>query len=1373
MGGTITCFVSSTFSDLIADRQAAISEVDLIGHAVAMERFGAQPYPALDVCLEELRPVHAVVLLTGSRYGAIVPERGVSYTEAEFEESLARRIPVLAFIKGESSVGDGTFQPLAPDPTTDVDALLRFRERVSDSVVWEAYTRPEELPLLIRRAVEGLQEREGRLDLRGRTLVSTEPYFAPYLSDARAFHHGRPLIGRDSELAALLDAMADRSKRVASISGRGGIGKTRLLLQLARLAAEAGWRVRWVRSDVQVAPDVLAEMPSDDLLLIVDDAHRQRGLETLLRAAASRSHRTFVVLGYRPWARPLLERALADAMVEPSERTDIGVLGELPRKVLMRLVRDELGPALRKYAPMVVDATSDSTLVALVGARLVRTAEVPVALLERVDAFQQTVLARFAEITLGDFQGIVDPTQARRLLELISATGPIGATDPVGATQRKWRSAAAEWIGIRESELVRLLGLLEQGEVLARINGELRVVPDVLADHLLAESTVSPTGEPTGMGAALVEAFGDNILPRLIVNLSELDWRLERSGGSARVLDEVWGRFTLHFRAATNGQRIKLLKVLKPVAATQPGRALDIVEWLEANPHGDSGMRWFSSDDRVLDATSPVAQIAALNPDHADRALDYLWRRARDIRPNGLEKDQGTARDVEAMITYRVQRPVSMNEAGAAAFERWTSEIADPDWPERKQLPFFLVHSLFEKEIVDSRTRRLEVSLRSVPISPVVTSGVRHRIISRCAQLLRHAVPRVRIQAAEALLQGLQAPNASLGREVSQAEEEGWWPLDGAILDAFAEYVRGPGNGDRDARDPLVLIRMKNRLPLIGEHAQVVGKQQRCFALHESIVESREMMLFRAYGELWPDEIDEELSSVRRDQTARQLRAEDGLNEVVAFLLKDAEGAADAPPGSCERARQMAASVLQCLERVDAHFQAGRVGMQPAALYRALASAGDAIEDDFGTALAEGLLNHQSLRWWFAAVVDGLREAHRGAYERLANEALAHEDPTCRQALAAVLGSVIWGQRGFDEGEEQWLELLLDDTDASVRGRALRALNGRGIKRERAVRLLLRARVADEPQLASEFAKVADRLLRTDEAEGLDDNDALALLTKLAHVPRFGDSTVRIDRFLITMAERLPMAVIEFCVGRLDRQYGIASWQHAEAAFGPHGFDAIPPLGWRKVWETLRSSLGAKLARGDALALVRDAAIEASGMHLTELATLFGRIAGSDAETVDSLRAAFENDGPAGERVLSLVAHLPPEFVLDQHACVLETLDRAAAVSPETVDALRQAWLESTHLSEDRMVVRDFGASDPRDVRLRDGATAIASNLDSGTPGRLLYEEIVAGATERLAHDAARRAERERLEGRGESNHDDDDMDASDPAHDDVVEKSW
>jgi hypothetical protein len=366
-------FLSATYRDLIDDRAAALGEMDRLGQAVAMERFGAQAYPALDVCLGELADCKVMILLLGGRYGSVVPDLGISYTEAEFRYAQEHDIPVLAFLKEQLTGVGGRREWVNGESDADQRGRLdAFKEDVGRVVVWERYVQPTELPLLIQREVSAAERRHGRLSLRGRSLVTTTRYLPRAADGTLALNHARPLVGRSDVLSTLVNAAHDGTALLCVLGGRGGIGKTRLLLELAhRVEAESGWSVRWVRSDVAVAPDVSAELPHGNVAIIADDAHRRTDLSSLMRLVTQRGRegmRTLLICGTRPWGKGIIKAAARDAEIGANELVDAGDLQPLRRPELRRLLEDELGPEYAEYADFLVQTMGESTLVALVAA---------------------------------------------------------------------------------------------------------------------------------------------------------------------------------------------------------------------------------------------------------------------------------------------------------------------------------------------------------------------------------------------------------------------------------------------------------------------------------------------------------------------------------------------------------------------------------------------------------------------------------------------------------------------------------------------------------------------------------------------------------------------------------------------------------------------------------------------------------------------------------------------------------------------------------------------------------------------------------------------------------------------------------------------
>lgn len=98
-------FISSTFSDLKEERQAAVEAILTAGHIPAgMELFAAGDESQMVVIKRWIDDSDIYMLILGGRYGSIDPASGLSYTELEYDYAVSLNKPFFALVLNDSAI---------------------------------------------------------------------------------------------------------------------------------------------------------------------------------------------------------------------------------------------------------------------------------------------------------------------------------------------------------------------------------------------------------------------------------------------------------------------------------------------------------------------------------------------------------------------------------------------------------------------------------------------------------------------------------------------------------------------------------------------------------------------------------------------------------------------------------------------------------------------------------------------------------------------------------------------------------------------------------------------------------------------------------------------------------------------------------------------------------------------------------------------------------------------------------------------------------------------------------------------------------------------------------------------------------------------
>lgn len=211
-------FVSSTLKELAPERRAVRAAIERLALAPVMFELGARPHPPRSLYRAYLEQSDIFVGIFWEQYGWIAPGEEVSGLEDEW--NLAPDIPKLIYLK---------------DSEGRHERLERLLERIrqADGASYVGFTDAAELADLLTTDLATLLAE--RFDSAGRrheplgrpesAVFSTEPVRLPSPLTR--------LIGRTDELDTLT-RMLDDGQRLVTITGPGGIGKSRLAVAAAR-----------------------------------------------------------------------------------------------------------------------------------------------------------------------------------------------------------------------------------------------------------------------------------------------------------------------------------------------------------------------------------------------------------------------------------------------------------------------------------------------------------------------------------------------------------------------------------------------------------------------------------------------------------------------------------------------------------------------------------------------------------------------------------------------------------------------------------------------------------------------------------------------------------------------------------------------------------------------------------------------------------------------------------------------------------------------------------------------------------------------------------------------------------------------------------
>ncbi len=128
-------FVCGTYLDLSDERGRVLDAIQRLQMQYSsMELFGARPESPLETCLAEVDKSDVMIIIAGNRYGSLVPDHEMSFSEAEYQEAYRLGKPCLVYIRRDLNG--------QPSPERDSGVEVRCLNAWKDTLrcrhtVWE------------------------------------------------------------------------------------------------------------------------------------------------------------------------------------------------------------------------------------------------------------------------------------------------------------------------------------------------------------------------------------------------------------------------------------------------------------------------------------------------------------------------------------------------------------------------------------------------------------------------------------------------------------------------------------------------------------------------------------------------------------------------------------------------------------------------------------------------------------------------------------------------------------------------------------------------------------------------------------------------------------------------------------------------------------------------------------------------------------------------------------------------------------------------------------------------------------------------------------------------------------------------------------
>ena len=386
--------------------------------------------------------------------------------------------------------------------------------------------------------------------------------------------------GREDEINQFQNFVRDPDKRLLTMYGSGGIGKTKLAIEFAKTVEHD--HTDYEPLFVQMVGDSFEKALATDIppnrkyIFFIDDAHdfidNLGGIRVILNS--SEYSESKVILITRKPFKAFLESSFLTIL--PDDAADELEIQKLPLEKTKEFIRKYTHISDGSLLAGLTQIGRDTPLLAVMVIHLSKQ-EVHLSNLITQDKRIEHTFETYLNDIFSQYLPESDK-QHRKLLDWLSGIEPIETED------NQICEKLAKILRVEPYEIEQYRDDLIGYGLLVQIGRKQRVFPDALSDYILQKACFLSNGRPSSFHKNLLKEFLPLLPVKVVINLA----RVENIAGEKSLLEEYVDSLKAQVREGDNFVRMDILEQMEGISYFRPDDAIEIFNIILGDPKEDS-----------------------------------------------------------------------------------------------------------------------------------------------------------------------------------------------------------------------------------------------------------------------------------------------------------------------------------------------------------------------------------------------------------------------------------------------------------------------------------------------------------------------------------------------------------------------------------------------------------------------------------------------------------------------------------------------------------------------------------------------------------------------------------------------------------------